>query len=313
MITRMPRSFAVRISVDEVPERAEPRVDAVVVGDVVAVVAVGRGLERHQPQAADPDPREVVDALGQAADVADAVAVPVEERLDVEAVDRPRSSTTGRSSVPSSLDHLREDVLAEHVDEPLLLLAHVMEVDRVDAEVDQLARATSRAGPRSAETRTAAVTSSGRTILRGLVELAGELQVPREIRAEDVPVRHWSWAIASAVSSSSAHERCTWTRDRLPTAAALAERVDHAPEDVGGLAHGDQAVGPAADRPRGLLADGGAEQRRWFRRQAPDASPVDAGRDRRGSPPRRAAARGSPRRTRAGGRLGRPWPATGRR
>ena len=72
---------------DEVSERAEPRIDAVVVGDVVAVVAVRGGLERHQPQAADPDPRQVVDALRQAADVADAVAVPVEERLDVEAVD----------------------------------------------------------------------------------------------------------------------------------------------------------------------------------------------------------------------------------
>ena len=40
--------------------------------------------------------------------------------------------------------------------------------------------------------------------------------------------------------------------------------------------HGDQAVGPGADRPRGLLADGGAEQGRWFLRQAPHAGPVHA-------------------------------------
>src|SRR5688572_5734761 len=38
---------------DEVAERTEPTVDAVVVGDVVAVVAVRRGLEWHQPDAAD--------------------------------------------------------------------------------------------------------------------------------------------------------------------------------------------------------------------------------------------------------------------
>ena len=37
---------------DEVAERAEPRVDGVEVGDVVAVVPVGRRVERHQPEAA---------------------------------------------------------------------------------------------------------------------------------------------------------------------------------------------------------------------------------------------------------------------
>ena len=51
---------------DEVAERAEPRVDGVVVGDVVAVVAVGRGVERHQPEAGDAEPGEVVDALRSA-------------------------------------------------------------------------------------------------------------------------------------------------------------------------------------------------------------------------------------------------------
>src|SRR5919108_744200 len=50
-------------------------------------VPVGRGLERHQPDAADPDAGQVVEALGQAPEVPDPVAVPIEERLDVEAVD----------------------------------------------------------------------------------------------------------------------------------------------------------------------------------------------------------------------------------
>ena len=71
----------------EVAERAEARVDGVVVGDVVAVVAVGGRVERHQPDAGDPEPGEVVDVLGESAEVADAVAVGVGERLHVEAVD----------------------------------------------------------------------------------------------------------------------------------------------------------------------------------------------------------------------------------
>ena len=41
---------------DEVAERAEPLVDIVVVGDVVAVVAAGRGLERISQIAVTPRP-----------------------------------------------------------------------------------------------------------------------------------------------------------------------------------------------------------------------------------------------------------------
>ena len=72
---------------DEVAVRADPLVDAVEVRDVVAVVTVGGGVEGHQPEARHPELREVVDALDQPDDVALAVAAPVQERLDVEAVD----------------------------------------------------------------------------------------------------------------------------------------------------------------------------------------------------------------------------------
>ena len=72
---------------DEVAVAAEPRVDAVEVGDVVAVVAVGARVEGHQPEARHAEVGEVVDALREPGEVADAVAVAVEERLDVEAVD----------------------------------------------------------------------------------------------------------------------------------------------------------------------------------------------------------------------------------
>jgi hypothetical protein len=72
---------------DELPERAQPRVDAVEVGDVVAVVPVRRGVEGHQPDAGDAEPVQVVDLLDEAAEVAAPVAVAVGVRLDVQAVD----------------------------------------------------------------------------------------------------------------------------------------------------------------------------------------------------------------------------------
>ena len=46
---------------DEVAERAVARIDVVVVGDVVAVVAAGRGLERHQPDRGDAEPVQIVE------------------------------------------------------------------------------------------------------------------------------------------------------------------------------------------------------------------------------------------------------------
>ena len=75
---------------DELRERAEvakPGINAVEVGDVVAVVSLGRGEEGHQPDAGDAEAGKVVDAFGQTVKVADAVAIAIEEHLDVETVD----------------------------------------------------------------------------------------------------------------------------------------------------------------------------------------------------------------------------------
>ena len=71
----------------EVARRAQPPVDPVEVGDVVAVVALAARVERHEPHARDAQAGEVVEPVGQPGKVAAAVAVGVEERLDVEAVD----------------------------------------------------------------------------------------------------------------------------------------------------------------------------------------------------------------------------------
>jgi hypothetical protein len=60
---------------------------AVVVGNVVPVVAVRRGIERLQPKTGNAEPRQVVETLNEACKVADPVAVAVDVLLDVEAVD----------------------------------------------------------------------------------------------------------------------------------------------------------------------------------------------------------------------------------
>jgi hypothetical protein len=76
---------------EEVGQRAEFGVDAPVVGDVVAVVT-GRRVDGGQPQARDAEARQVRQPGGEAAQVADAVAVRVleaaHEDLVVDAVAR---------------------------------------------------------------------------------------------------------------------------------------------------------------------------------------------------------------------------------
>jgi hypothetical protein len=72
---------------DEVAERPVALVHAEVVGDVVAVVAVGRWLKRGEPDRADAERFEVVEPATQPFEVAATIAVTVEERLDVKAVE----------------------------------------------------------------------------------------------------------------------------------------------------------------------------------------------------------------------------------
>src|SRR6185437_4691373 len=72
---------------DEVTEGAVARIDVVVVGNIVAVVATGRGLEGHEPDGGDAEALEVVEAAHEAAKVADAVAGGVHEGADVKAIE----------------------------------------------------------------------------------------------------------------------------------------------------------------------------------------------------------------------------------
>ncbi len=71
----------------ELLERAEERVDVLVVADVVAVVGHRRPVDRAQPDDVDTEPLEVVEARDDAAEVAHAVAVAVGEAARVDLVD----------------------------------------------------------------------------------------------------------------------------------------------------------------------------------------------------------------------------------
>ena len=62
-------------------------IDVAVVGDVVAVVPAGRGIERQQPQDGDAELLEIAELFGQPGEIADAVIVAVGEGLDVKLID----------------------------------------------------------------------------------------------------------------------------------------------------------------------------------------------------------------------------------
>ena len=71
----------------DIGQRAVVRMDAAIIGDVVAVVAPRRGIERQQPDRIDAELGDVVELLHQARKVADAVIVRIEERFDMQLID----------------------------------------------------------------------------------------------------------------------------------------------------------------------------------------------------------------------------------
>src|SRR5690349_3779269 len=84
--------------VHEVAQRAVAGVDAVVVGDIVAVVAMRRGLERHQPDGCHAQSVQIVQPSRETAKVADAIAVSVHVSANGQTID-------DRVLVPEIADH----------------------------------------------------------------------------------------------------------------------------------------------------------------------------------------------------------------
>ena len=81
----------------EVVERAQPRVDVAVVGDVVPAVGERGRVERAQPDGVDAERREVVDPRRDAGEVADPVAVAVGEAARIDLVDDGLAPPVGSS------------------------------------------------------------------------------------------------------------------------------------------------------------------------------------------------------------------------
>ena len=73
----------------QIGEAAEERVDAAIIGDVVAVIGHGRRIDRRDPDGVDAEPSEVIEAARDAGEIADTVAVGVLERARIDLIDGP--------------------------------------------------------------------------------------------------------------------------------------------------------------------------------------------------------------------------------
>ena len=71
----------------EIVQIAVTGVDGPVFRDVIAVVAQGRGKERHQPDGVDAQFLQVIELLRQTPEIADAVCIGVEKCAHVDLVD----------------------------------------------------------------------------------------------------------------------------------------------------------------------------------------------------------------------------------
>src|SRR5450432_626130 len=71
---------------DKIAQSAVAEIDAVVIGDVVAVIAQWRWLERHQPDRGHAQSMEIIQSPHQSGEVADTVSVGVHETTNRQAV-----------------------------------------------------------------------------------------------------------------------------------------------------------------------------------------------------------------------------------
>src|SRR6266850_8209787 len=72
---------------DEIAQRAVARIHPVVIGNIVAIVAIGRWLERHQPDRRDTESVQVVETSCEPLKVADSIPVCIHEGGNGETID----------------------------------------------------------------------------------------------------------------------------------------------------------------------------------------------------------------------------------
>jgi len=71
----------------EIRQRAEQRIDAAIVGNVVTEIGHGRGIDRRYPDGVDAEAVEIVEPPPNAREIADAVTVRILKRPRVDLID----------------------------------------------------------------------------------------------------------------------------------------------------------------------------------------------------------------------------------
>src|SRR5579863_3489473 len=85
----------------EIGERSVVGMHGLVIGDVIAPIAIGRGMDRRKPDAVDAEARDIIELAPQAFEIALPVAVRVAEAADIDLVDG-GAAPPGRSAHTSS-------------------------------------------------------------------------------------------------------------------------------------------------------------------------------------------------------------------
>ena len=71
----------------KVLQRSEERVDVTVIGNVIPEIRHGGRIDGRDPQSVDAKPHEIVQAFQDAAEIPDAIAIPVLERPRIDLID----------------------------------------------------------------------------------------------------------------------------------------------------------------------------------------------------------------------------------
>src|SRR3954447_14259053 len=67
--------FCAVSELDKISERAEGRIDAVVIRDIVAIISSRRTLERHKPDGCHAEPMQIIEPAHQTLKIADTISV----------------------------------------------------------------------------------------------------------------------------------------------------------------------------------------------------------------------------------------------
>ena len=94
-----------KLQIVEIGERTEARIDAREVGNVIAEILHGRAEERRDPDRVHAEFRHIVELLADASEVADTVAVGVEEAARIDLIDGGTAPPFGASRARRDTDH----------------------------------------------------------------------------------------------------------------------------------------------------------------------------------------------------------------